>query len=179
MIATDKPPNTRRKPYSGLERLQAKTLYIRGAGSLRVLSEKTGISIEALKDWSQAEGWTDLREEYERRQIAKLLGPDPTTPPVVQTPENQAPPVNQSERLSAQMREIEEQMRGMTNADSLSKLAMAHSKLFDAWCVLTGTPRPGVRKVGKLGRLVSPVTQPTEPTEATVSQPVANQPNLI
>ena len=69
----------------------------------------------------------------------------------------------QSVRLAKQITRLEQLMEDEDDAGTLSKLATAHQKLFDAWMVLTGTPRPGVRKTGRKERQTAmPTPQPVE-----------------
>jgi transposase-like protein len=161
------------KPYprpTQEQKIKARAAYVQGKGSARVVAGLFGLNAETVQDWITDEGWVDMRADYDKRQLEKLLAP-PTPAPAI--PQEQSSGNRQVDRLSGQMRAIEEQMEGMTNADSLAKLAMAHSKLFDAWCVLTGTPRPGVRKVAKPGRSLAPIVAPTESTaQAVESQPL-------
>lgn len=52
----------------------------------------------------------------------------------------------QSARLATQLRQIEELMDGEKDADTLQKLSAAHARIFSAWQVLTGTPRPATAR---------------------------------
>lgn len=173
MIAATEPPQdtpaTPPQPASehptAERRIKARTAYVQGKGSLRKIAVLTGLAFSTLRDWSAAEGWPELRDEYEKRQLARLIGPEPPSqnPPQVTSP--QGPNAAQVQRLEKRMKEIEEQMDGMTNATTLQRLAVAHSKLFSAWQVLTGTPNPGARKVPRAGRALPPTANPVEPVE--------------
>ncbi len=55
----------------------------------------------------------------------------------------------QSIQLAKQLAQIEYLMDGEKDPDALVKLSSAHSRLFSAWQVLTGTPNPGSRRSSK------------------------------
>ena len=66
-----------------------------------------------------------------------------------------------TEQLAAQLEEIEGLMRGEKDADTLQKLSAAHSRVFSAWQVLSGTPNPGSAKSRvkrSAGHSVEPLT---------------------
>jgi hypothetical protein len=68
---------------------------------------------------------------------------------------------------------------GTANAQTLRDLSAAHSRLFEVWCILTGTQKPGVRRA-KSGRAQPPgPAAPLEPQEAQKPQAIDNQPILI
>lgn len=83
----------------------------------------------------------------------------------------------QSERLTKQIEAIEELMQAEKDPDALSKLSMAHSRLFGAWQVLMAVPNPGSRRAKSVRS--SPILEaapisPVEPTpQAVVVEPVS------
>lgn len=72
---------------------------------------------------------------------------------------------------------MEAQLNGLTDPVKQRDITTAHSKLFETWMVLTGTPKPGVRKVPRSNsRQATPFAAPVEPG---TPQPVVNQPSLV
>lgn len=63
-------------------------------------------------------------------------------------------------RLEGLMGALEAKMTGCNDDVRLRNLSQAHDRLFNSWCTLTGTPRPGVRKVGKQRSPVSITSLP-------------------
>lgn len=163
-------PKIPTRPWPVETRIKARADYVQGRGSCRAIAVKYGVPLETVRNWLDAEDWTGLRDEYERRQLRIALGPDI---PAVVTPEVQHQPGSsgaQIERLKAQIQKIEEMMDETSDADELSKLSMAHSRLFESYCVLAGIQRPGVRKQPRRPS-VSSLTASPEPQAIDTQQP--------
>jgi hypothetical protein len=137
------------------------------------VAEKLGLSPDTVRNWCDDENWLELREEYERRQLARLLGPEvpetPATPPIA----SQTPRQERIARIEARLTDLEEQMEGMTKPDALRDLTAAHTRLFDVYCTLTGIKKPGTegksRRPGR-GPALSPSETPVEqPTQAAAA----------
>ena len=77
-------------------------------------------------------------------------------------------------RLECRMTEIEGKMKG-AQADTLAKLAVAHTNLFKSWQTLTGHPNPPAGKRKTVGNLVdinpTPSDEPLQQPSQTDLQP--------
>jgi len=143
------------------DRINARALYIKGKGSVRLIALSLGLRFECVKNWADSEDWSGLRAEYSARELRRLIGPEPPPPQISPMPGTTPPQnISQAQRLYDQLKQIEDQMKDCGNADKLSKLANAHSKIFATWQTLTGTPNPGSRRVGKQGRQSPPAAIP-------------------
>lgn len=159
--AESKQPPSARTPTVE-DRITARTAYVQGKGSARKIALSLGLSPDTVRNWAFAEDWAGLREEYDQRQLRKLMGPEPPAPAPSAPPATGEQNRAQAERVSKQLLKLEEQMEGMTNTASLRDITAAHSRLFEVWCTLTGTQKPGTRKASR-GARRTPQEGPTEP----------------
>ena len=68
--------------------LRCKTDYLTGKGSLREVAGRHGVAKSSVEKKARNEGWTQLRDEFEAAQLAKLIPPPPPTlPPVPVAPD--------------------------------------------------------------------------------------------
>ena len=85
---------------------------------------------------------------WQRQREREALPPEPIPlPPIIPA----LPAINpllaaRAERLSDELTRLEELMKDETDGKELANLSATHQRLFDAWCTLTATPRPGSRK---------------------------------
>lgn len=79
----------------------------------------------------------------------------------------------QSIVLTRQLARIEQMMDKTTEPAELSTLANAHSKLFNAWQVLTSTPNPGSRRAKSVRS--SPILEPVPIQSSPEPAPVTPQ----
>lgn len=125
---------------------------------------------------SQAGKLSALARARNREKLKAALTGQQVPPPVpVVVNELQT----QIDRLSKLMRALEQQMDGLTNAVTFRDLSMAHARLFESWCVLTKTPKPGVLKVGRGTRAPAPIAAFQEPQSPQTPQPVVNASDLV
>lgn len=170
------PPETPTLRPSLATRQNARRDFVRGLGTLASIARKYRVAYETVKAWNKREKWTELRGLFEQANLEELRGlaiPAPLPPPKLTPQESRLARVEKElERLEIAMDKAHSD-DGTANAATLRDLSASHSRLFDVWCTLTGTPRPGVRKVAKPGRSLAPIVAPTESTaQAVESQPL-------
>lgn len=171
-------PQTPRSRPTLETRRKCRLDFVQGRGSYAVLARKYGVQFDTVKAWAKRENWMEMRTAFETGEIERLrvLPVAPPLPPPILTPQQ-----GRIQRVEKELERLETAMDkahaddGTCNAQTLRDLSAAHSRLFEVWCVLTGTPRPGVRRMGKSRSSAAPLAAPVEPT----SQPIDNQPTLI
>lgn len=140
--------------------------YVTGQGTVAYCARQHGVVEDTAYGWSDDEDWGELRQAFDYREQARLI--EQTLPA---TPKQEPDPIRAGmsqdqhqklEQVEAQLSQID---RAIAESDerSLPGLWKAKSMALDAWSLLTGFPRPGVRKQTKPGR------------NAPNLQPVVNQ----
>jgi hypothetical protein len=180
ITAAESPPPAppriiRRRPTAETKR-KLRTDFVQGRGSMTSLGLKYGVSLTSVKAWSKREKWSELKTAFSERALENTVLPVPEQPaslPVLSPQQTRIARVERElERLELAMDKAHAE-DGTCNAQTVRDVSAAHSRLFDVWCTLTGTPRPGVRKVSKPGRSLAPIIAPTESTaQAVESQPL-------
>lgn len=129
---------------------QCRTDYIIGRGSLAVVAVRYGLKKGTVEKCSKREDWRKLRQDFEDRQLEKLL---PRVPPVSQIPILPPTPPNelekQLERLVLQRNRIDLMIEAETDPTKLDRLTSARGRLFEQWRILSNIPLPGSRKPPK------------------------------
>jgi transposase-like protein len=169
------PDPVRRRPTLELRR-RVRLDFVQGRGSYASVARKYGLRYDTLKAWAKREKWSELRTAFETSELERLQVlpvPPPMAIPTLTPQESRIARVEKElERLELAMDKAHAE-DGTCNAATLRDISAAHSRLFDVWCTLTGTPRPGVRKTVKPGRSLAPIVAPTESTaQAVESQPL-------
>jgi transposase-like protein len=176
LVTPQAPPRIPRLRPTLETRRNARRDYVQGKGTKTAIAKRFGVNVDTIKAWAKAEDWETLRRDFDAQEFEKVrVAPLPAQPP--------PPPVRpQDSRLARVEKELERleiamdkahSDDGTANAATLRDLSASHSRLFDVWCTLTGTPRPGVRKTVKPGRSLAPIVAPTESTaQAVESQPL-------
>lgn len=164
METTTEPPQARYRPTTE-QRRNVREAYIQGKGSLRVLAERFGISFSTVKDWHFEEGWTELRNKYDANSLAKLAKSiEPAATVVIA----ETPPVTtQAGKLAVvekQLENVDKLLTECEDAKELNSLTQAKERLLNAWALLTGFERPGVRKAKRTRQTIADIQPiPAEP----------------
>jgi len=162
-------PTPRPSRPTQAQRRAVRKAYIEGRGTLPVLCQQFGLAYGTVKTWCTKEDWQSLRADFDKRTLEAGMPPPVAPAPPAQP---QSPLQAQISRIESQLSEIEGRMRGCENPKSLADFSAAHARLFDAWCTLTGTPRPGVRKQPKGQARGLPIFTPTESATPPVVVPL-------
>jgi hypothetical protein len=132
-----------RRPTAA-DHMAARKAYILGKGSVYSIAREMNLSPASVKSWAFDEHWSDLRQEYEEREMRRLMGPkEPELPVIPQAKDSKGV---QSAMIRDELDRIMLDMKACSDPKERSALAQAHSSLFKSWCILTGTKSPGTTK---------------------------------
>jgi transposase-like protein len=156
--------------------------YVTGQGTVAWCARKHQVNEDTAYGWSDDEDWAELRTAFDEREAQRLV--ERTLPA---TPEPKPEPIragltpDQNQKLSQVEDQLSQIDRAIAEADqrSLPGLWKAKSMALDAWSLLTGFPRPGVRKQSRPSRSMpdlQPVVSSPEPVQARL-QHDPNEPN--
>lgn len=169
---TESPPKNRRK-WPLETRRKVRNAYITGKGSVLACAQLFGVPQDTAQDWADLEDWTQLRRDFETQELQKILPASPETPP--SPPQDATTQTGKLAVVEEQLKQLDEIMKGCTNPDTIRKLWDAKNRALDAWALLTGFPRPGVRKTPRGGQTGRPWAMPSAGPVA-VSRPAAQTP---
>jgi transposase-like protein len=171
----------RAKPTPAQKRA-VRECYITGQGSVAFCARKHGVSEDTAYGWSDDDEWGDLRRAFDYREQERLTERTrPAEPKPGPDPIRAAMSTSQQQKLDQvedQLTKLDEAM-GRADERSLPGLWKAKSMALDAWSLLTGFPRPGVRKQSRPSRSIpdlQPVVSAPEPVQARL-QHDPNEPN--
>lgn len=142
-------PIRRRRPTPQQKR-NVRECYVTGQHSLSVCAQKHGVSEHTAYNWSDQEDWGDLRRAFDYQEQERLLSrtkpAEPTPQPTITYPKG-----SQQDKLLAIETQLEQLDTALKECDekSYASLWKAKSLALDAWALLTGFPRPGVRRPSK------------------------------
>ena len=162
-------------PTPALKRA-AKIAYLRGEGSIRAISERFNLAFNTVQEWTDKEDWNQLREDYEKAIVERIL--NETKPATETIPDKILDNTTQAAKLA----QVEEQLRAIDEDLKLASpkdkpgLWKAKSMALDAWSLLTGFPRPGVRKQSRPSRSM-PDLQPVVSSPEQVQAKLQHDPN--
>lgn len=160
MTATE--PKAPPKHYALSTKMALKSDYIQGKGSLRDLAIKHSVAETRAYAWSKEEKWGPARKAWIDAQDRRLNAPPepmPAQPLIVQET-----PQSSNSRVDEINKRIDEVTGAMADAvlpKDVQALSMALDRLYNIWSLLTGHPRPGVRKEVK-GRSKVTYAQPQD-----------------
>lgn len=130
--------------------------YVQGKGSVRQCAARHSVCFQTANAWSRDEKWTALRRKFAEKANATLFDFDSkirSTTEQKQTPES-AKPTTSNDKLSKvekQLETIDKMIEEVYDVKELTSLLQAKERLLDMWSLLTGFPKPGVRKTTKRG----------------------------
>jgi hypothetical protein len=148
------------------ERKAARMDYLNGRGSLRQLAQKYSVCLATMRNWAKQEAWTDVRMDWERREldIAEPQLPQPAQPIQDDTTLDISPIT-----LRQQIRRMDEMLKSASESNDIIRLMKAKTDAFEMLSRLTGLYPRVASKKGRTGQpapFVQPVPQAT-------SQPIA------
>lgn len=114
------------------------------AVSVQPAAERIGSPLFTVETARLAGLLSAQKRREEKQRLQELL--HPRVQPVV------SPVERRIARIEEQLTAIELKMAKNPPANVLRDLSQAHSRMFDVWCTLTGTEKPGTRRKRRNGR---------------------------
>jgi len=157
---TSPAPTHRHHPLSVW--LAIRNEFVTGKGSLDSLCSKHGISMNTAKPRSIREKWTEKREQWLARQLAKTEPETVTTP---EQPKSDTDPGSLQARIETIQTRIQEGEAALGQAENgkeFQSIATGLKNLYEIWSLLTGHEKPGIRKsnLPKRKTLTLPTPEP-------------------
>jgi hypothetical protein len=152
------------KPHSIATKRATREAYVAGEGAAHVLAERFNVPTDTVREWITDGNWRALRAERDEQERLALIAP--IAPPVTVIPPLPPQPANAMlDEVNEQLARVDDMLRDSRDWKAVEALTRAKSRLFETWCVLTGHPRPGTRRV-RSGRQSAPVAEPVGPAPA-------------
>lgn len=153
--------------------------YIAGEGSIRQLAELHGIPEDTVRNWCRREKWGGLRSKFDTRDNERLVSlAAPVPQRVIEAPAMAKTPAEAKlDAVEAQLKKVDRLMAESEDYKELEALSRAKERFLNQWCILTGFPRPGVRRQTK--QKSSQSFQPLEPLTPTGSSVDAPQEPVV
>jgi len=162
-IAT--PESTESSPWPPKVKRAVRDAYVQGEGRVKELSLRFGVPLQTVTEWITDDGWVALRTEYDRKQRDALLASPGAR---VEAPSLVVPIDPMLARIVAQLESVDAQLdEARDDWKAFEALTRAKTRLLDSWALLTGHPRPGVRRVGRERRGATAGAVPVGVTGAT------------
>jgi len=180
MIAIESQPNHYQR-HTVETWLKLRAEYVAGKGFLRELAPKYGIPVQTALWRCAKEKWGQARQAFVHRKTHSESPPD-ELPPVPVLPPQADVVARRIHRLELQLERIDLMIDEANDAGKLDHLASARARLFEQWRILSGVPKPGVRKPSRDRRPVSgPATSDIAPGARPITEvdppPPAAQPD--
>lgn len=119
--------------------------YIQGKGTLEPLCQKHGVVYDTAKTKSAEEDWTGQRRTWLERATKALVPPQEkelVTPPT----QPQSASDTKLGQVERQLGKIDLLIEDSDDPKELNSLVQAKERLLNAWSLLTGFERPGIRR---------------------------------